>query len=254
MDILLRDKVAVITGASKGIGRAIAIELAKAQASIALLGRNIEKLSQVQKECMQYTSRVEIFQLDLNNAHEIYDAILKVTTQFPKINLLICNAGVLETRNKKFWEIETEMWQKTFKVNLFANIDLIQACLPYLRKEEYSKIILISSNIGIRPPGFASDYCASKAALINLGQSLAIELAPFKILVNTICPGPVKTDMLNISPIMEENIKNYIPLKKLGQPQDVANLVTFLCSDNANWITGGVFVIDGGALLPYAKN
>lgn len=254
MNISLNNKVALITGASGGIGKAMAIELAKAKAALALAGRSIEKLRQIQKECLKYTSNVETFQVDLNIGHEIFDMILKVTTKFSKINILICNAGILENKGKKLWQIDSEHWQKTFRVNLFANVDLIQASLPYLKKDEYSKIILISSNIGIRPATFAPDYCASKAALINFGQYLSVELAQFKILVNTICPGAVRTDMLNLSPTLEENIKKYIPLQKIGEPQDIANLVIFLSSDLANWITGSVFVIDGGSLLPYAKN
>ncbi len=254
MNISLDNKVALITGASGGIGNAISVELAKAKAKLALAGRNIEKLRQTQKECLKYTPDVEMFQVDLNIGHEIFDMVLKVATKFSKIDILICNAGIMDNRGKKFWQIDSENWQRTFRINLFANVDLIQASLPYLKKNEYSKIILISSNIGIRPASFAPDYCASKAALINFGQSLALELAPFKILVNTICPGAVRTDMLNLSATLEENIKNYIPLKRIGEPQDVANLVTFLSTDLANWITGSVFVIDGGSLLPYAKN
>lgn len=254
MNISLEEKVALITGASKGIGKSIAIEFAKAKASIALVGRNIERLYQTQKECLQYTKTVEVFQMDLNIPHEIFDIILKIASKLAKINILVCNAGILENKKKRFWQIDSEGWKKTFQVNLFANVDLIQASLPFLKKEEYSKIILMSSNIGIRPAAFAADYCASKAALITLGQSLAVELATFKILVNIICPGPVRTEMLNLSPYLEESIKNYIPLRRIGEPQDIANLATFLASDNANWITGAVFVIDGGSLLPYAKN
>ncbi len=232
----------------------IVVELAKAGAKLALGGRNLEKLRQVQNECLKYSEEVEAFQVDLEIGHEIYDFVSKVTTKFSKINILICNAGILESRGKKFWQIDPEDWKKTFQINLFANVDLIQAILPFLKKEANSKIILISSNIGIRPAAFSSDYCASKSALITLGQSLAVELAPFHITTNIICPGAVRTDMLKLSPEVEEAIKNYIPLKRLGEPEDIASLVTFLSSDYANWITGAVFVIDGGSLLPYAKN
>ncbi len=254
MKISLENKVAVITGASKGIGKAIAIELAKSGAQLILGARNLEKLLQVRNECLKYTTQVEALQLDLEIGHEIYDFVLKAAVKFNKINILVCNAGILENRGKKFWEIDAESWKKTFQVNLFANVDLVQAALPYLKKEPHSKIILISSNIGIRPAAFSSDYCASKSALITFGQSLAVELAPFKISTNIICPGPVKTDMLKVTPEVEETLKKYIPLNRLGEPEDIAYLVTFLSSDYANWITGAVFVIDGGALLPYSKN
>ncbi|MFN7181312.1 MAG: SDR family NAD(P)-dependent oxidoreductase [Planctomycetota bacterium] len=254
MEISLKDKVALITGASGGIGKATAIKLAQCGAKLALGGRNLEKLLQVQNECLKYTQEVETFQVDLEIAHEIYDFVFKVISKFSTINIVVSIAGTLENRGKKFWEIDAVKWRKTFEVNLFANVDLIQSALPYLKKEPYSKIILISSNIGLRPAGFSSDYCASKAALINFGQSLAVELAPFKILTNVICPGPVRTDMLKLSHEVEETIKNYIPLKKIGEPEDVAHLITFLASDYANWLTGSIFVIDGGALLAYAKN
>jgi len=241
-------KCAIITGASRGIGRAIASQLASEGFSLVV---NYKQSQQLAKElCTNLEKNFNVkavpFKADVSNEKDI-DAMVKFAQkEFGKIDVLVNNAGVC--LDLPFDERTVSCFQKTFETNLFGVFYLSKLVGRIMKKNKYGKIVNISSNNAIN--GFyptTIDYDASKSALISLTKNLAIEFSPF-VNVNAVAPGWIDTDMNK--GILTDDIKKLeserILKKRIGSPQDVANLVSFLVSDNADYIDGEVVVIDGG--------
>lgn len=250
-------KFVVITGAGSGIGRATARVLAKQGYSLVLLGRHLSKLEKT-RASLNHPANHQCFSCDIRESENIRLALTK--SRIKSLYAVVANAGVGgENRHGK-----EDRWQEVVDINLSGSYHTVQECLPYLRKKRngYAKIIFISSILArLGVPGYSA-YCASKAGLLGLMRSLATELTKEKILVNAICPGWVDTEMAReglrgfaeeLSISKEEAYKNamqHVPLGKMSEPEEVANMVAFLLSEEQCSITGQSLDINNGALMP----
>lgn len=245
----------VVTGAGSGIGRSISITLAERGYSLILLGRNLANLEST-KELLKNPEQHQCRSCDIRNAEEIKKSLKVVSSLYA----LVANAGVGGENQYG----DQDRWQEVVDINLTGTYQTIQECLPLIKKDPtpFKKIIIISSILArLGVPGYSA-YCASKAGLLGLTRSLAAEYSVDGILVNALCPGWVDTDMaqeglqgfadaLNISKdeAYKEAMKP-VPLGKMSQPEEIANLVAFLVSEEQNSITGQTLDINNGALMP----
>ena len=241
-------KVALITGSSRGIGRAIAIELAKSGIDIVVNNdinpqEGIEVVNEINKigQCAIYT------QADVSNPDQVVEMVKEIITKFGRIDILINNAGI--TRDKMLVNMDIEFWNSVISVNLTGVFNCTKSVIKYMKKQGGGKIINISSIVGEIGNIGQANYAASKGGVISFTKTIAKEYARDGIIVNAIAPGFIKTKMLeNIPEKVMQKILNQIPLGRLGNPKEVAKLVCFLVSDDANYITGQVININGGIL------
>jgi len=241
-------KVAIITGSSRGIGRAIALQLANDGFNITINYRNsLSEANKLLNEINDITNSICV-KADVGNIKSVERLIDATVDEFGMINVLVNNAGTIIYPSD--WKnIDQQSWQETLRVNLIGPNYCIKKSVPYLLKNDRSKIINISSTFGDFGSAPVIAYTAAKAGINNITKSLAKELAP-KINVNAIAPGPIMTDMLKQSG--DEFISNVIkdtPLKRIGVPSDVAEIVSFLASEKSDFITGQVIAVDGGHSL-----
>jgi glucose 1-dehydrogenase len=262
----LTGKVALVTGSSQGIGSAIAIKLASEGAKVAINYRSnpegaeatLVKIEGMGGDCFTANcpkSEGYTIQGDVGTITEIQRAIAQTIEHFGKLDILVNNAGI--EKHAPFWEVTEADYDAVMNVNLKGAFFATQAIVKHLIETKRSgKIINISSVHEELPfPNFAA-YCASKGGMKMLTRNLAVELAPFGITINNVAPGaietPINTKLLNDPEKLGALLKN-IPLNRLGQPSDVAAMVTFLLSDDANYITGSTFVVDGGLTWNYQE-
>lgn len=241
-------KVALITGASKGIGKSIALNLAQNEYTIILCYNTTNSSSEKLLSKIKNLSDGFCIKADLGNPTEIDNIIVKVKNSFDKIDVLVNNAGVI-CKPSSWDSITKDIWDETFNINLYSAFHLSRGLFPLLNKTSNSKIINISSLYGIIGVSKIIAYSAAKAALINLTRSLALEFAP-NIQVNSIAPSHIMTDMLIESGNeFIQQVKNQTPLNKIGTPEDISNIVEFLVSGKADYITGQTIIVDGGFSL-----
>ena len=251
MDFGLQDRVAIITGASYGIGRAIAESLSKEGAKVAICARNQEQLDQA---AQALGSDVLAVQADMTQLADIEKLFAQTLERYGRIDILVNNVG--GTHLSQLLDLPDEAWQENIDVNLFSVLRCSRLALPHMRQQHWGRIINISSIFGKQPGGGMIDYNATKAAVISLTKTLADELAKDNVLVNIVCPGPVRTllwenaaKMINPEDpdgMIEEFAEANIPLGRFGRPEEIASLVTFLASEQASFITGSAYDIDGG--------
>ncbi|MEM2715373.1 MAG: SDR family NAD(P)-dependent oxidoreductase [Candidatus Thermoplasmatota archaeon] len=241
---MLNGKRAIITGASRGIGKATAILFAKNGAKV---GINYLKSEEEAKKVLEEAKNISdgiLLKGDVSNFKEAKRVVEKFVDKFGGIDILVNNAGIY--KRKKFKELSEEEWDETIKNNLKSSFNICKCCLPYMKK---GKIIFISSQLALRGSSHGAHYSASKSAMLGLMKSLAIELAP-DINVNAIAPGIIDTDIIANYSEEEKRIKaNEIPLKRIGLPQDIANVCLFLASDLASYITGETINVNGGLYI-----
>jgi 3-oxoacyl-[acyl-carrier protein] reductase len=248
----LLNKKAIITGASQGIGKAIAIDFVKQGADIAIFATNEDRLKKTQKELIDIKVRndqkILIKKVDVSSYEEVNVAIQEVLKEFSHIDILINNAGI--TKDSLLMKMSKTDFDRVIDINLKSVYNTSKVLIRSMMKNKKGKIINISSIVGlIGNPGQAN-YAASKAGVIGFSKSLAKELASRNIQVNVIAPGFIETKMTDVlSDNIKEHILNTIPLKRFGHAQEVAFLATFLASDNSNYITGQVINIDGGMVM-----
>ncbi|MGC9140912.1 MAG: 3-oxoacyl-[acyl-carrier-protein] reductase [Caldimicrobium sp.] len=243
---MLEGKVALVTGASRGIGRAIAIELAKAGAEVIVnyLGSE-EKAKEVVKEIESMGKRAHLSRFDVSNSEEVKKAIKELEEKLGTIHILVNNAGI--TRDALFLRLKEEDWEIVLRINLFSAFYVTQAVLPMMLKARWGRIINISSVVAFTGNPGQVNYASAKAGLIGFTKALALEVAGRNITVNAIAPGYIETDMTEKLPEkVKEAFLQEIPLKRAGLPEEVAYLTVFLASDKASYITGSVFHINGG--------
>jgi 3-oxoacyl-[acyl-carrier protein] reductase len=245
---LLDGKVVLITGAARGIGRAIAIECAKAGANVAFTDLNRdENFVSLEKELKEFGVHALGFESNAANFESSQKLADDVVKEFEKIDVLVNNAGI--TRDTLLMRMTEEQWDLVINVNLKSVFNLTKAVQKTMLKQRYGSIINMSSVVGVSGNAGQSNYSASKAGIIGFTKSIARELGPRNIRCNAIAPGFIETEMTKAIP--EESRKEWaekIPLKRAGQPEDVANLVVFLGSDMSSYISGQVINVCGGML------
>lgn len=242
-------KVAFITGATRGIGRAIALELAKEGYNIALNYRTEnEALENLKKEISGIGVECYPVQGDVSKAEDSERMTKEIIEYFEQIDVLVNNAGI--TKDKLIQRMKEEEFTDVINVNLVGTFNITKNVIKYMTKKRYGKIINISSVVGISGNAGQSNYAASKAGIIGFTKSIAKELASRNITANAVAPGFIQTDMTNVlKDEVKEAIEGTIPLKRLGTAEDVAKVVKFLASDDSNYITGQVINVDGGMLM-----
>lgn len=242
-------KTALITGATRGIGKQIALKLAKENYNIIINYRTRnEELESTIKEIESYNVDCLALQGDVSKYEECENIVKQTIEKFGKIDVLVNNAGI--TKDMLLMRMKKEDFQSVIDVNLVGTFNVTKNVIPYMMKAHTGRIINISSVVGVTGNAGQTNYSASKAGIIGFTKSLAKEVASRNILVNAIAPGFIETDMTSIlKEKIKENIANQIPLKKMGTAQDVANLVKFLSSDDSSYITGQVINVDGGMVM-----
>lgn len=243
------EKCALITGATRGIGKQIAITLAKQGYNIALNYRKEnEELENTKKEIEEIGVQVLAVKGDVANFEECENFVKQVIERFGQIDVLVNNAGI--TKDMLLMRMKKEDFEQVIDTNLVGTFNVTKNVVPYMMKARSGRIINISSVVGIAGNAGQTNYSASKAGIIGFTKSLAKEIASRNILVNAVAPGFIETNMTDIlkDDVKQEIAKN-IPLKRMGTAQDVANVVKFLASDDSSYITGQVINVDGGMLM-----
>ena len=244
----LTNKVAIITGSSRGIGEAIAIQLSKCGANIILTARNLEGLNTVKDSIIAQGGYAESIVSDVSSMDSLAKLAANVIDKFGRIDILVNNAGV--THDNIIIRMKEEDWDSVLKINLKGCFNGTKAVTRTMIKNKGGRIINITSVIGQIGNAGQSNYAASKAGVIGLTKSMAKELGTRNITVNAVAPGYISTDMTNkLSEYLTEKMKSSIPLGRFGTPHDVANLVCFLASEEAGYITGQTFNVDGGMVM-----
>lgn len=241
-------RVALVTGASQGIGRACALALAEGGASIALAARNEEKLAQVAEEIQSKGGQAAAFRLDVSNQDEIKAAVKAAIDRFEKIDILVNNAGI--THDTLLLRMKRADWDSVLQTNLTGAFLCTQAALGSMLKQRWGRIINITSIFGQIGQVGQANYSASKAGLIGFTMSMAREVASRNITVNAVAPGYIETAMTeNLSAELKSKVSEMIPLGRSGSDMDVAHAVKFLASEEAGYITGHVLNVNGGMLM-----
>ena len=242
-------KVALITGATRGIGKQIALELASQGYNIALNYRKQnEELEALKKEIENKNVKCLAVYGDVSNYEDVEKFVKEIIKEFGKIDVLVNNAGI--TKDMLLMRMKKEDFESVIDVNLIGTFNVTKNVIPYMMKARNGKIVNISSVVGISGNAGQTNYSASKAGIIGFTKSLAKEVASRNINVNAIAPGFIKTDMTDVlKDEIKEEISKTIPLKRMGEAKDVANLVKFLVSEESSYITGQVINVDGGMLM-----
>lgn len=242
-------KVALITGATRGIGKQIAIKLAKEGYDIAINYRKEnEELANAKAEIEKNNVKCLTVQGDVSNFEDTKRFVDEVINEFGAIDVLVNNAGI--TKDMLILRMQKEDFESVINVNLTGTFNVTKNVVPYMMKKRCGRIINISSVVGISGNAGQTNYSASKAGIIGFTKSLAKEVASRNILVNAVAPGFIETDMTSVlkDDVKAEIAKN-IPLKRMGTAEDVANVVKFLASEDSSYITGQVINVDGGMLM-----
>jgi len=244
----LKDKVAIVTGASRGIGEAIAIQLSNSGANIILIARKTNKLKVVQETIISQGGIAESIVGDVSSLDSLTEIISSINKKWGRIDILVNNAGI--ARDNIIMRMKEDDWDEVMSVNLKGCFNGIKSVARPMIKNKSGRVINITSVIGQIGNAGQSNYAASKAGIMGLTKSMAKELGSRNITVNAIAPGYITTDMTNeLNEEIKEKMKSSIPLGRLGSPDDVANLVCFLASDDAGYITGQTFNVDGGMVM-----
>jgi 3-oxoacyl-[acyl-carrier protein] reductase len=248
----LDGKVALVTGASRGIGREIALTLAREGAAVgvghfpdpeqtALAGAVVDQARQLPAKAVALPA-------DVTDAAALREAVRTLVEAWGRIDVVVTNAGIIDRR--PFVEVTEADWDRVIAVNLKGTFNTIQAALPHLLRQRAGKIVTVASELALIGRAGAAAYAASKAGVIGLTKSLARELAPLGIHVNAVAPGPVDTDMLRTNPGFRDENRANVPLRRWGHPRDVALTVLFLASDDSDYYAGQVLGPNGGVVMP----
>jgi 3-oxoacyl-[acyl-carrier protein] reductase len=244
----LAGRIALVTGASQGIGRACALELARAGASVALAARNVEKLAEVAAEITAAGGTAQPFALDISSEESIKDSAKAVLSHFGAVNILVNNAGI--TRDILALRMKRKDWDDVLMTNLTGAFLLTQALMSSMVKARWGRIINITSVVGETGQAGQANYAASKAGMIGLTKSLARELASRSITVNAVAPGYIETAMTAILTEEQKTVMTqHIPLGRVGSDTDIAHAVAFLASEQASYITGHTLDVNGGMYM-----
>ena len=248
MNELSNQRVAVVTGASRGIGAAIAAALAKNDRHVVLLARNAEKLAAMQENIVQGGGQASVIACDVADAAALSAAIDKVAADHGRLDILVNNAGI--TRDGLILRMTDEQFDQVIATNLRSAFVACRAALRPMMRGKWGRIINISSVAGLVGNAGQANYAAAKAGLIGLTRSIAKEMAAKAITANVVCPGFIQTDMTDVLP---QQVKDFAlaatPLKRFGQPEEIAAAVAYLTSEEAGFTTGQILTVDGGMTM-----
>ena len=241
----LKDKLALVTGATGGIGQAIVKTFYKNGAKVIAVGRNQDALKALQNEL---GANIYPMACDFNDETQVISLIENAEKEFGGIDILVCNAGI--TKDNLAMRMKDEDWNHVINLNLTTTFKLNRDVVKSMMKRRYGRVINISSVIALRGNAGQSNYAASKAGMIGMSKSLALEVAARGITINCVAPGYIDTPMTQV---LKEEIRNaiveHIPTKRMGTPEDVANAVLFLASEESSYITGHTLSVNGGMLM-----
>ncbi|MEO7143743.1 MAG: 3-oxoacyl-[acyl-carrier-protein] reductase [Bryobacteraceae bacterium] len=244
----MTNKTALVTGASRGIGRACALTLAEAGARVAVAARTVDRLEELAVAIRAKGHEAFAVELDLSSPDSIKAAFAKTASEFGRIDILVNNAGI--TRDGLALRMKKDDWDAVLNTNLSGAFLAIQQVLQGMLRARWGRIINIASVVGEMGNPGQSNYSASKAGLIGLTKSLALELSSRNITVNAVAPGFIETDMTaGLSQELKDNMLSHIPLHRFGRAEDVAAAVRYLASDDASYITGHVLDVNGGLYM-----
>jgi len=244
----LKNKVAVVTGAARGIGKIIALVLAQKGASVVLCDINLQMAEETAKEIEGQGVRCLALESDVSNYQDAEKIIRKTVDQFGSVDILVNNAGI--TKDNILLRMKEEQWDQVMEVNLKGTFNFTKASIRVMLRQKSGKIVNIASITGLMGNAGQANYSASKAGVIGFTKSVAREYADRGITVNAIAPGFIATAMTDAIPEREkEALIKQIPMKRLGTPYDVANAVCFLASESASYITGHVIGVNGGLYM-----
>jgi NAD(P)-dependent dehydrogenase (short-subunit alcohol dehydrogenase family) len=252
----LRGRVAIVTGGATGIGRAISLELARRGVHVAFNYFSYDESGELEaeaertaREIAQLEVRMHCAACDVRDARAVERFVRDTTERLGGVHILINNAGI--ARDRALWRLSDEQWRSVLDTNLTGAFHMIRAVAPFFRRQADGKIVNVSSVHGIRSEFGLANYSASKAGLLGLTRSAALELGPSNVNVNAVAPGYIRTTRLTNAVPAEllDRARDGSVLGRLGDPQDVANVVLFLCSEEARHITGVTIPVDGGHLL-----
>ena len=246
---MLKGKCAVITGASRGIGKCIATKFAKEGANVVINYKNNEEEAlKVKQELEDLGSQVLVVKADVSELEQAENLIKEAKKEFGRVDILVNNAGI--TKDNLIIRMKEEDFDSVIKTNLKGAFNCLKAVTPIMLKQKYGKIVNMASVVGVVGNPGQVNYCASKAGLIGMTKSLAKEIGSRNITVNAIAPGFIDTDMTKIlSDDQKKKILSQIPLNKFGNVEDIANVALFFGSENSNYITGQVIHVDGGMAM-----
>ena len=243
---LLEGKVAIVTGAARGIGKAVALKFASEGANIAFTDLTIDENGlATQKELKAFGVKAKGYASNAANFEETHNVVAEIVKDFGRVDILVNNAGI--TKDGLMMRMSEAQWDAVLNVNLKSAFNFIHACTPVMMKQRAGNIINMASVVGVHGNAGQCNYSASKAGMIGLAKSIAQELGSRGIRANAIAPGFIITDMTAALPedVREEWCKK-IPLRRGGTPEDVANIATFLASDMSSYVSGQVIQVDGG--------
>lgn len=244
----LRDRVALVTGASRGIGLETARHLVAQSAAVVLAARTLDSLEQEAEKIREAGGKAWPLQLDLADPESIPDALAGLPEDFRNIDILVSNAGIVD--DNLLVRMSLEQWERVIKVNLTASYALSRALLRGMLKRRRGRIVLVSSVVGLMGNAGQTNYAASKAGLVGFAKSLAREVGSRGITANVVAPGYVRTSMTEDLPDdAREQLEESIVLGRLGEPADIAAAVLYLASDEAGYVTGQVLNVSGGLYI-----
>lgn len=244
----LNEKIAVVTGAGRGIGKAIALQFAREGADVVCLSRTAENAEAAAKEVRELGRKAWAFAVDVSSSEATQQAAANILKETGRVDILVNNAGV--TRDDLLMRMSDEAWDTVLDTNLKGAFTLCKAFSRPLMKQRSGCIINISSVIGLMGNAGQTNYAASKAGLIGLTKSIARELAARNVTCNAIAPGFIETDMTaELNEDQKQAILNQIPLRQLGQPEDIALTAVYLAGQGGKYVTGQVLTVDGGMVM-----
>ena len=241
----LNGQIALVTGASRGIGKAIALRLASCGATIAAVARTLPGLESTLQTIREAGGTAEGWAANVADSGEVNTVVEEVEAKFGKIHILVNNAGV--TRDGLFLRMEDDAWDEVINTNLKGTFLFSRAVGAIMMRGRYGRIVNISSVSGLMGNPGQANYSASKAGVIGFSKTIAKEIAGRGVTVNVVCPGFITTDMTDVLPEkIKADVKERVPVKRLGAPEDIADLVCYLVGPGASYVTGQVIAVDGG--------
>jgi len=248
MKFNLNNKIAIVTGASQGIGKIIAFELAKSGAYVACISRNKKAIESIVDEITINGGQASSFPCDISDSDTLSEIITEIIKENSRIDILVNNAGI--TKDSLLIRMSIEQWDDVINTNLKGAFHCTKAVVRYMMKNKFGRIINITSIVGLTGNAGQANYAASKAGLIGMTKSIAKEVASRGITANCIAPGWIETSMTDkLSGEVKNEFLSHIPVGRIGSPDDIANAVIFLASDEAGYITGQTITVDGGRII-----